>query len=300
MPIRYTSDDEDSARWDAFPFRSGDIVISTRSKSGTTWMQMICALLIFQSRELPQPLGRLSPWLDRTTDPLDEVIGGLEAQKNRRVIKTHTPLDGIPIDDRATYIVVGRHPLDLAVSLYHQGDNIDRQRLRELTGQPAPTTPDRRRPDLHPWLLRWIDRDTPPAEWLDDLPGVIWHIRDAWSRRTAPNIVLVHYDDLLDDLGGQMTQLAETLDITIAPERVADLADAATFDSMRGRHAELVPDHNGILKDSRAFFRRGSSGAGVETLTSEELAHYYERVAPLAPAGALDWLHRTPRGSPAL
>ena len=48
-PVRYRSDDEDSGRWSGFPFRDGDIVISTRSKSGTTWMQMICALLIFQT-----------------------------------------------------------------------------------------------------------------------------------------------------------------------------------------------------------------------------------------------------------
>ena len=46
-PFRYQSPDEDSARWLGFPFRDGDIVISTRSKTGTTWVQMICALLIF-------------------------------------------------------------------------------------------------------------------------------------------------------------------------------------------------------------------------------------------------------------
>ena len=28
----------------------------------------------------------------------------------------------------------------MAVSLYHQGDNIDRARLRQLTGQPEPAT----------------------------------------------------------------------------------------------------------------------------------------------------------------
>jgi hypothetical protein len=55
-PYRYQSPDEDSARWLGFPFRQGDIVISTRSKTGTTWVQMICALLIFQDPELPAPL----------------------------------------------------------------------------------------------------------------------------------------------------------------------------------------------------------------------------------------------------
>jgi len=34
--VRYVSPDEDSGRWLGFPFPEGDIVISTRSKSGTT------------------------------------------------------------------------------------------------------------------------------------------------------------------------------------------------------------------------------------------------------------------------
>ena len=39
-----------AARWADFEFRPGDIVISTLPKSGTTWVQMICALLIFRHR----------------------------------------------------------------------------------------------------------------------------------------------------------------------------------------------------------------------------------------------------------
>jgi Sulfotransferase domain len=74
-------------------------------------MQMICALLVFQSPDLPEPLASLSPWLDWLGAPRDEVYGQLAAQQHRRFIKTHTPLDGIPLDARATYVVVARHPL---------------------------------------------------------------------------------------------------------------------------------------------------------------------------------------------
>ena len=159
-PVRYRSPDEDSARWPGFPFREGDIVISTRSKSGTTWMQMICALLIFRTGDLPAAAGAavaVARWL---INPRDEVYARLVGQDHRRFIKTHTPLDGIPMDGRATYIVAARHPLDMAVSLYHQGANIDRARLRQLTGQPEPAKPPRRQP-LQEWLLQWIDWDGP-------------------------------------------------------------------------------------------------------------------------------------------
>ena len=86
---------------------------------------MICALLVLQTPNLPEPLPVMSPWLDRLVVPKDEVYARLEAQRHRRFIKTHTPLDGIPLDERATYIVVARHPLDMAVSLYHQITNLE-------------------------------------------------------------------------------------------------------------------------------------------------------------------------------
>jgi aryl sulfotransferase len=81
-PFRYQSPDEDSARWLGFPFREGDIVISARSKTGTTWVQMICALLIFQQPELPAPLAQLSPWLDHLIVPREQVYAGLAAQQS--------------------------------------------------------------------------------------------------------------------------------------------------------------------------------------------------------------------------
>ena len=288
-PVRYRSADEDSARWSGFPFRDGDIVISTRSKTGTTWMQMICALLVFQTPQLPAALGDLSPWLDRLTVPREELFARLAAQPHRRFIKSHTPLDGLPIDPRATYIVVGRHPLDMAVSLWHQGNNLDRARLRRLTGQPEPATPPR--PPLHDWLTGWIQEDTTAQQQMDSLPGVLWHLTDAWARRAEPNIVLVHYDDLSADLAGEMRRLADRLGITVPGETWPELVRAATFEEMRAAAGRIVGP-TAVLRSSAAFFRRGTSGAGREELSAGEWADYQRRAGQLAPPDLLTWLHR--------
>ncbi len=64
---RYEGTVYDSNRWEGFELRPGDIIISTPPKCGTTWTQMICALLILQEAELPRPLDRLSPWIDMVT-----------------------------------------------------------------------------------------------------------------------------------------------------------------------------------------------------------------------------------------
>ena len=291
-PVHYTSPDEDSARWIGFPLRSGDIVLSTRSKSGTTWMQMICALLVFRSPDLPAPLAELSPWLDWSIRPKDEVYAQLAAQTHRRFIKSHTPLDGLPSDPRVTYVVTGRHPLDMAVSLYHQGANLDRARMRRLLGQPESDGEPSTRPDLHEWLLGWIHGDSDPRRSLDSLAGVAMHLTDAWRRRDDQNIVLAHYADLSAGLDGEMRRMATRLDISIPESTWPSLVEAAGFGHMRSHAGQLVPDASGILVDPAAFFRRGSSGAGAEVLAPDELRDYYERVAGLIRPELSAWLHR--------
>ena len=290
-PYRYQSPDEDSGRWLGFPFRDGDIVISTRSKTGTTWVQMICGLLIFQTPRLPAPLGQLSPWLDHLIAPREQVYAQLAAQQHRRFIKTHTPLDGVPADPRASYLVTGRHPLDVAVSLYHHSGNIDRARLRQLTGQPTPASPPPPRPPLRDWLLSWIADDRDPRDHLDSLPGIMWHLSDAWARRGQPNVLLVHYDDLLADLDGQMRGLAGWLGMAVPAPAWPALVRAATFESMSGHADTLVPT-TGLFKSNAAFFRRGHSGARHEVLRAGEIAAYHDRAARLAPPELLSWLHR--------
>lgn len=273
MPFRYQSPDEDSARWLGFRFRPGDIVISTRRRSGTTWMQMICALLIFQRAELPAPLWHLSPWLDHLVVPPHVVYARLAEQPYRRFVKTHTPLDGIPLHPQVTYIVVGRHPLDLFVSLRHQIDAID-------PGWAGGAEP------VHDSLLRWIGESGAQA-YPESLPLVLWHLSDAWARRGEPNVLLVHYNDLCADLEGQMRGIAHRLGIAVPEPAWPVLTRAATFERMRHSAGRLVP----ARRDAERFFRRGSPGAAREILTDAEIARYHARAAGLAQPELLEWLH---------
>jgi aryl sulfotransferase len=291
VPIHYSSPDEDSSRWIKFPFRDGDVVISARSKTGTTWLQMICALLVFQTPELPDSLINLSPWLDWLGTPQSDVCARLARQDQRRFIKTHTPLDGLPVVDQVTYLVTGRHPLDTAVSLYHQSGNLNRERMRELTGQPDSRPTGDRRPPLHEWLVDWIEQDVEPKDSLDSLPGILWHLTDAWHRCPVQDVVLVHYDDLVHNLGGEMRRIADRLGISVREEIWPGLVEAATFVRMRARAASTAPDPSGILKDPEVFFRRGYSGAGAETLSKDELDRYYRRASTMAPPEILRWVH---------
>jgi aryl sulfotransferase len=90
----------------------------------------------------------------------------------------------------------------------------------------------------------------------------MWHLADAWARRSEPNIVLVHYDDLSADLAGEMRTLAALLEIAVPEQAWPTLADAATFRRMRASAEQDDRLHRppSVSKSRAAFFRRGSPG----------------------------------------
>ena len=297
---RYTGTVADSIRWEGFELRPGDIVISTPAKCGTTWTQMICALLIFQEPELPLPLDRLSPWIDMVTRARVDVFADLAAQTHRRFIKTHTPLDGIPVDPSVTYLCVGRDPRDVALSMHHHIDNMDvgaflvsREKAAAIDGiELEPLQPPRHRPDgQRARFWQWVEDDTPPPH--STLRSMLQHIASFWHARADLDIVFLHYDDLKTDLEGQMRALAAHLGIRVPEDRWPALVDAATFDSMRSHADTTVPaggrDH---WIDPVRFFNRGTSGQWRDVLDADDVARYAEVVRSLAPPDIVEWLHR--------
>jgi Acyl-CoA dehydrogenase, C-terminal domain len=158
----------------------------------------------------------------------------------RQLLKEGTRLAGIPLDPRATYIMVDWHPLDMAVSLYYRGDNIDRVRMRELTGQPEPARP---RPGSLRAACLAARRHMEPG------------------RRVCPveraQYRAVHYDDLPADLAGEMRAGRAARDCGAGAAWLT-LADVATFRRMRASAEQDDRLHRplGVLKS-----RQRSSGA---------------------------------------
>jgi aryl sulfotransferase len=301
---RYRSSLADSSRWDGFEFRTGDIVISTPPKCGTNWMQMICALLIFGDVNLPRPLTELSPWLDIQTDTVSNVFAALAAQRHRRFIKSHTPLDGLPFDERVTYICVGRDPRDAAVSLDNHLNNMNREVLikaRETAVgsddlpalMPGAVPPRAEDPAERFW--RWVESDAPPRDGLELL---LHHLGTFWDRRQAANVVLVHYADLQADLEGEMRRLAGQLGIVIGEDVWPGLVAEARFDRMRDRADELAPQVTmaGVWHDTSRFFNRGTNGQWRTFLSSADLDRYQARVRLLATPDLAAWAHGGWRG----
>jgi aryl sulfotransferase len=126
----------DSHRWDNFKPRRGDVVISTSYKAGTTLMQTIVVNMIFPDGNLPGPVASVSPWLDMTLPPLDDTLTRLEAQTHRRCLKSHLALDGLRYFDEVKYIMVGRDPRDVFMSLLNHYGNHTPDFYAAMNGRP--------------------------------------------------------------------------------------------------------------------------------------------------------------------
>lgn len=303
--VRYRTLVADNARFDGFAFREGDIIISTPPKCGTTWAQTICALLIFQSPDFPQAVDLISPWLEQSLRPIAEVVADLEAQRHRRFIKSHTPLDGLPFDERVTYLCVGRDPRDVALSWDNHMRNMDIQALlalrhkavgsddvaelleRQMAAMQLPDTESER-------FWHWVENDLAVIDSVGGLAFTMHHLGSYYAERDRPNIELLHYGDLKADLEGQMRRLADRFGIAVAEERWPTLVQAASFESMKARAAQVAPNATeSIWQDQEHFFHRGTSGQWSHVITDEaDAARYRNRVAQLAPDDLSLWVHQ--------
>lgn len=284
----------DSRRWDSFKRRPGDIVVCTSYKAGTTWTQMICALLVHKAPDLPRTLAELSPWLDMNLSSMDAIKANYGGQDHRRIIKTHTPLDGLPYDPEVTYIVCGRDPRDVFMSMQNHLENHNMaQSVKLLTKhglsvEPPPPLPEDTNERFHMWITR------ASFDWEQDGAPYWSHFRHAetfWRFRHLPNIHFTHYADLKVDLEGQMRHIAGLIGETVDEGLWPDLIQAATFDSMKANADRTAPDtDHGTWKSNSRFFNKGENEQWRGVLSEENLALYHRVKAERYDAALINWI----------
>lgn len=269
----------DSKRWDAHVSRPGDIIISTAPKCGTTWMQMICALIVFRSPKFPAPLNEMSHWIDSVMEPEDVVHARYAAQAHRRIIKTHTPLSALPYFPDATYVVVGRDPRDAFLSFQDHRRNSTAQsylKLFEIAGIAPFDMPDDPENGFKVWAT------TGDQSWTKDgFPqgSPLSHVESFWAFRHLDNIAFFHYADLLGDLDGEMRRVARHLGVEVTERIWPELRVAASLAAMREGAVDIAPEPKFSGKhwvDERAFFKSGRLGAWRTELSAANQAIYLQ------------------------
>jgi len=264
----------DSTRWNGFKFRDDDIVVGTYGKSGTTWMQQIVGQLVFGG-EADVPVHALSPWLDLRIMPREKTLAGLEAQTNRRFIKTHLPVDALVFSPKAKYLYIARDGRDVVWSFYNHHAIANDLWYDALNNTPGLVGPPIERPtsDVRQYFRDWLDKDGYPF-WS------FWeNIRSWWDVRDLPNVRLVHFAALKKDLEGEIRSLARFLDIAIDEWQLSTILEHCSFDYMK-RNADQTAPGGGVMFDGggESFFKKGANGRWRDVLSREE-SRRYERTA---------------------
>jgi aryl sulfotransferase len=268
----------DSTRWNYFATRPDDIVIATSYKAGTTWTQAIVAHLLFQDGDLPAPLGELSPWLDMRIYPLEIVLDNLGAQRHRRFIKTHLPLDGLPWDPERKFLYVARDGRDVFMSLWNHYSNHTEQAYQNFNNLPGRVGDEFPRPpgDIHEFWRHWVSRGW--FEWESDgwpYWSHLYNVQSWWEFRHVPNILLLHYADLIEDTEREMRNIARFLEIDVPEARWPELARRVSFTAMRKKGEVYAPGGGQFWKGgAQTFLNKGTNGRWRDVLTADELKQY--------------------------
>lgn len=276
----------DSTIWNDFRFRDDDIIVATYGKSGTTWTQQILAqMLLGPDPELA--VAEMSPWLDLRVPPKAEKLPMVEAQRHRRFLKTHLPVDALVFSPRAKYIYLGRDGRDVVWSMYNHHANANQLWYAALNDTPGLVGPPIERPpeDIRAYWREWMDRDGYPFWPFWD------NVRSWWQVRHLPNVLLVHFANLKRDLPGQMRRIAGFLDIDVDDADWPAIEAYCSFDWMK-RHATRSVPLGGAFWDAGAqlFIHRGENGRWKDTLTSDDVAEYEARAVRELGAECARWL----------
>jgi hypothetical protein len=277
---RYETATQDSERWDAYRPRDGDIIITTAPKCGTTWTQMACALLL-HGPELPGPLSRLSPEFDRLVTPVGQLMDELDARTGPRILKTHTPLDGLPWFENVRYLHCGRDPRDAFLSMVENMQNMSETIMATVRERLSLPDDFRFPSDPNAFFPVWMT--APIHGWMEDgfpTGSVFYTARAAWPFRRLPNLHLLHYRDMLLDLEGELRRLAAFLGVEVADADWPALVQAAGLTEMRSRADQTAPGANfGDWSSNEAFFAKGRLDEWTGALSADNQA-LYERLAP--------------------
>lgn len=287
----------DSTRWNRYAPRDSDIIVASPYKSGTTWMQMIVRRLLFGDQEQGlAPLGQLSPWMDRRLSPLDEAMNRLEAQTHRRSIKTHLPLDALPFFPQVRYVVVGRDARDVFMSLWNHYRAYTPEFYRLLNESPGrvgdslPLCPKEARLFWYLWITRgWFEWESEGYPFWSNMR----HVQSWWDFRHLPNVLFVHFNDLLSDLRGEVLRVADFLDIEVPEDALPSVLNAVTFTTMKANAERIWPNLEKFMEGgAQTFFYKGTNGRWKGVLTADDLELYRAAVARELSDECARWLEQ--------
>jgi aryl sulfotransferase len=269
--------------WEDFLAQGGfverDIVVADPFKAGTTWTQRIVQQILQNGEEEDGGLSDTSPWLDSSWGDYSEMLKVLKEQREagkRRVMKSHLPADALPIAPEARYVFVGRNGKDLGISFHNYLYNFSGPTMAtinrihaEWSGSSVPLVIPK---ELQLFFDQWLDTNGYGCCDLLDI------MKSWWELRSEPNVLLLHYRQLKDDLRGQIARLAEFFSIDSNSLRMDAIVEHSSFDYMSARAEKMAPFGGAHMSSAKAFFHKGLKRDHRNELTPAQVERF-DRVA---------------------
>jgi aryl sulfotransferase len=240
--------------------------------------------MIFPGPDRPA-VSDVSPWVDRWRNDRDlaTMINLLDGQTHRRMLKSHLSLDAIPYHPGTRYIVVVRDARDVFMSLWNHLSMMNDavidviNALPGRVGDPMPRVGS----DIHAFWANWINRGWFSWE-SEGYPhsGNMAHTQSWWTYRHLPNILFVHFSDLLADPGGEVRRVAAHLNIGLSDAAVQSIVAETSFREMRANAVKAgpMPEAGAAMtwpEGLLTFFHKGTNGRWRDVLSVGELEMYH-------------------------
>jgi len=233
-----------------------DIIVSTYSKSGTTWMQMILYQLSTEGSMDFEHLFDISPWVYYSA--LREVAP--MKTPTPRIIKSHDRYGRFSKGRRGRFIFVVRDGRDVCLSLFHH-----RRNFKRYDGSFEQHFDD----FINGTDYNWFDH---LRLWLENSAGL--------------PITYVRFEDLKHDFATTTRGIADSCGIAVDAATMARVAERCSFGFMKQHEAKFAPRNEHfagktnapyLVRDPGQFIRHGEVGEGVAALTERQLAIYRQR-----------------------
>ncbi len=108
------------------------------------------------------------------------------------------------------------------------------------------------------------------------------HVQTWWQFKHLPNILFVHFNDLLGNLEEEIQRIAEFLDISLTTGFCTQVAEMVTFKRVKENAEQLgAPQY---------FFYKGTNGRWHNVLTDADLELYHAAVGRELSPDCAHWL----------
>lgn len=125
--------------------------------------------------------------------------------------------------------------------------------------------------DIKGYWQNWMDQDGFPLWSFSE------NIRTWWQIRDLLNVKLVHFENLKQDMEGQMREIAAFLEIEIDESKWQEAVEYCSFDWMKKNANKTVPLGGAPWKGGAAtFINKGINGRWRDTLSEADSAAYLD------------------------